>query len=68
MSDVVPGLVSAGSGLRSVCPYKGEATYWTVGGVQDAAWSYETPLPDALRAQGHLCFDEGADGVEVTLG
>ncbi|MBA2348875.1 MAG: DUF427 domain-containing protein [Solirubrobacterales bacterium] len=66
-ADVRPGAVSAGSDLRTVCPYKGEATYWTVGGVQDAAWSYESPLPDVLKAQGHLAFDDSLDGVEVTL-
>ncbi len=67
-ADVRPGAVSAGSGQRSVCPYKGEATYWTVGGVEDAAWSYESPLPDVLRAQGHLAFDDAVAGVEIELG
>ena len=66
-ADIAAGLVAAGSGQRTVCPYKGEATYWTVNGVEDAAWSYETPLPDALRAAGHLCFDDSVDGVEVTV-
>jgi uncharacterized protein (DUF427 family) len=67
-ADVDPAAVRPGSGLRTVCPYKGEATYWTVNGVEDAAWSYEAPLPDALRAQGHLSFDTSKDGVEVDLG
>lgn len=35
------------SETRSVCPYKGEATYWSVRDgdrlLADAAWSYETP-------------------------
>jgi uncharacterized protein (DUF427 family) len=66
-ADIRPESVRPGSGKRTVCPYKGEATYWTVSGVQDAAWSYEAPLPDALRAAGHLCFDEKVDGVEVQL-
>lgn len=66
-ADVDPGAVAAGSGKRTVCPYKGEATYWTVAGVEDAAWSYEAALPDALRAQGHLSFDDSIDGVEVEL-
>jgi uncharacterized protein (DUF427 family) len=67
-ADVRPGAVVAGSGLRSICAYKGEAKYWTVGGVEDAAWSYESPLPDALRAQGHLAFDDSKPEVEVELG
>ena len=67
-ADVRPGAVSSGSGKRTVCPYKGEATYWNVGSLTDAAWSYETPLPDALRAQAHLCFDDSVDGLSVELG
>jgi uncharacterized protein (DUF427 family) len=51
---------------RTVCPYKGEATYWAVDGIEDAAWSYEAPLAEAAKIQGHVCFD--ADGVEVELG
>lgn len=66
-ADVDAGAVRAGSGKRTVCAYKGEATYWTVNGALDAAWSYEAPLPDALRAAGHLCFDERVDGVEVEI-
>ncbi len=67
-ADVRAGAVAAGSGRRTVCPYKGEATYWTIAGVEDAAWSYELPLPDALRAQGHLAFDDAREDVEVVLG
>lgn len=67
-ADVRPGAVSSGSGKRTICPYKGEATYWNVGPLTDAAWSYETPLPDALRAQAHLCFDDSMDGLTVELG
>ncbi len=67
-ADVLPGAVSSGSGQRSLCPYKGEATYWKVGPLVDAAWSYEAPLPDALRAQGHLAFDDSVDGITVELG
>ncbi len=58
------------SSTRTQCPYKGEATYWSVraGGVRvdDAAWSYPTPLEGVLAIAGHLAFD--GDGVEVELG
>lgn len=67
-ADVHGGEVSAGSGQRAFCAYKGESLYWTVAGVEDAAWSYESPLPDALRVQGHLSFDDARDEVEVELG
>ena len=66
-ADVRPGAVAAGSGTRTICPYKGEATYWTVGAHEDAAWSYETPLPDALRTQSHFAFDDSVDGIEIEL-
>jgi len=66
-ADVLPAAVRAGSGKRTICPYKGEASYWTIAGVQDAAWSYELPLADASRVAGHLSFDDGVDGVEVAL-
>jgi uncharacterized protein (DUF427 family) len=43
------------------CPFKGDATYWTVAvnGVtaENAAWSYEDPIPQSAAIRGHLCFD-----------
>jgi uncharacterized protein (DUF427 family) len=66
--DIEPGAVTPGSGKRTVCPYKGQADYWTVAGVTDAAWSYEAPLPEAVRAQGLLSFDTTLDNVEVVIG
>jgi len=57
------------SAKRTRCPYKGEATYWslTIDGerVEDSAWSYETPLPEAIGVLAHVSFD--ADGVEVEV-
>ena len=67
-TDVQPAAIAPGTGKRTICPYKGEATYWTIAGLPDAAWSYESPLPDALRAQGHIAFDEAVEGIEVRLG
>ncbi len=63
--DVAPGVLVP-SETTSVCPYKGTASYWAVDGAADAAWSYETPLPEALKVQGHVCFD-GADGIRVEV-
>lgn len=40
----------------SFCPFKGDASYWTVGGVQDAAWSYEEPKAEVAAIRGHLAF------------
>jgi uncharacterized protein (DUF427 family) len=67
-SDIAPDALSRAE-KRTVCPYKGEATYWNVTGngtrVADAAWSYEAPLPEAIQIQGHVSFD--GEGVEVEL-
>jgi uncharacterized protein (DUF427 family) len=45
---------------RSHCPYKGDASYYTIegdGGVaRDAAWSYETPFDAMAAIAGHLAF------------
>ena len=42
------------------CPYKGLASYYTIvagGSVsENAAWSYEKPLPAAADIAGHLAF------------
>jgi uncharacterized protein (DUF427 family) len=55
---------------RSTCPYKGNASYWSlrVGDreARDAVWSYLDPLPDCPRIKGHLCFyPEKVDRLEV---
>ena len=42
------------------CPYKGEASYWSIRTgrrvVDDAVWSYEVPYPDVAAIAGHLAF------------
>jgi uncharacterized protein (DUF427 family) len=44
------------------CPYKGVASYWNavVGPtvVENAAWSYEDPLPESEAIRGLLSFDD----------
>lgn len=48
------------SDTRTVCPYKGEATYWSavIDGrlLTDIAWSYEHPLPEAVRIRSLIAF------------
>ncbi len=43
--------------LSTHCPLKGDATYWTVSGVENGAWSYETPDEGVEPMAGHLGFD-----------
>jgi uncharacterized protein (DUF427 family) len=54
------------SDRHSHCPYKGDASYWSLdaGGRrrEDIAWSYEQPLPDAVAITGLVAFwDERVD-------
>lgn len=52
---------------HTTCPFKGEASYWSVQlGDDDVhenlVWSYETPIPDAEAITGLMCFySERAD-------
>src|SRR4051812_15224955 len=56
--DLVP------SERRSYCPYKGEASYWSLGDHRDIAWSYEQPLADGPPIAGLVAFwDERVDVV-----
>ena len=45
---------------RSVCPYKGEASYFSIiaksGAIRDAAWSYEAPIDGMSEIADHLAF------------
>jgi uncharacterized protein (DUF427 family) len=55
---------------RTRCPYKGEASYWSVrlpdgGELTDAVWSYPDPLPESARIAGGLSFLH--DGLTVLV-
>ncbi len=50
---------------RSLCPYKGESRYWSVGGVDEVAWSYEYPRPEATGIAGRLAFDSELVNVQI---
>ncbi|NUS02278.1 MAG: DUF427 domain-containing protein [Nonomuraea sp.] len=59
------------SPARTVCPYKGEAVYWSLRldgeRLDDVAWSYPEPLESAAKAAGHLCFAHDRLTVEELL-
>jgi uncharacterized protein (DUF427 family) len=67
--DVRTGLLEA-TAHRSVCPFKGVASYWSVKLADDVfenvVWSYEAPIPDAAGIQGLLCFYN--ERVELIVG
>ncbi len=52
------------------CPYKGEASYWSirVNGRQaeDAVWGYLDPIADCAAIKGYFCFyPERVDRIEM---
>ena len=46
--------------LRTHCPFKGDASYWTLkvgeACVENAAWSYEQPYDEARDVEGYVAF------------
>jgi uncharacterized protein (DUF427 family) len=61
------------SSHKTFCPYKGEASYYSIvtpdGVAENAIWTYEDPLPAAARIAGYLAFDASRvdlfEGVKV---
>jgi uncharacterized protein (DUF427 family) len=53
----------------STCPFKGEASYWSVeaGGEvhENLVWSYETPIPSVAEIADLMCFY--SEKVELTV-
>jgi uncharacterized protein (DUF427 family) len=45
---------------KTYCPFKGEASYWTIdlGGkhAENAVWSYEAPYDEVARIKGYMAF------------
>ena len=56
------------SGTHTTCPWKGEASYYTVqvGGQQnpDAAWFYPDPKDAARQIRGRVAFWKGVQVAE----
>jgi uncharacterized protein (DUF427 family) len=50
------------SSTQTICPYKGQASYYSVGSADDLVWYYPEPLPEAAAVKDRLCFwDERVD-------
>ena len=41
---------------KTFCAYKGQASYWSLGGEGDIAWSYPEPLREAAELTGRIAF------------
>jgi uncharacterized protein (DUF427 family) len=55
-SAVVPRALTRSRARSTFCEWKGDATYWDVGGLAAAAWSYEQPSPGFGPMRSHLAF------------
>ncbi|WP_265564412.1 DUF427 domain-containing protein [Sphingomicrobium arenosum] len=53
------------SDTKSHCPWKGEASYYSIkaDGITnaDAAWTYEEPKQAASEIKGHIAFWKGVE-------
>ena len=59
------GVELAASATTTVCPYKGDAVYGSLSGLDDAAWSYPQPMPEVGVIAGLWSFDDTMVTVEV---
>jgi uncharacterized protein (DUF427 family) len=59
------------SATTSHCPFKGDATYWSVktgdGLAEDAVWSYPEPFPKVKEIAGLLAFWTEKPGVTLEV-
>ncbi|KFB09215.1 DUF427 domain-containing protein [Nitratireductor basaltis] len=57
------------SPTTTTCPFKGQASYWSVEAVGEAAddvlWSYETPHEDVRQIAGYGAFDPNKVDIEA---
>ena len=44
------------SDTRTFCAYKGQASYWSLAGAEDVAWSYPEPLREAAEITDRIAF------------
>ncbi|MCX5531165.1 DUF427 domain-containing protein [Streptomyces sp. NBC_00006] len=46
------------SNTTTHCPFKGDASYWSLPGAQDLVWAYPEPKAEVAAVKDHLCFYE----------
>jgi uncharacterized protein (DUF427 family) len=49
----------------SHCPFKGDARYWSIDGVENVVWCYEEPIEGAEQIAGLLAFYNDKVDIEV---
>jgi uncharacterized protein (DUF427 family) len=53
--DISEGVLRPSS-TRTVCAYKGQASYWSLENEDDIAWSYAEPLREAAEIRDRIAF------------
>lgn len=53
--DVTDGVLQP-SPTRTLCAYKGQASYWSLEEEDDIAWPYREPLREAAEVTGRIAF------------
>ncbi|WP_327295103.1 MULTISPECIES: DUF427 domain-containing protein [unclassified Streptomyces] len=44
------------SDTRTHCPFKGDASYWSLAEATDLVWAYPEPLAQVAQIKDHFCF------------
>ncbi|MFJ3709242.1 DUF427 domain-containing protein [Streptomyces sp. NBC_01387] len=44
------------SDTHTHCPFKGDASYWSLPGAADLVWAYPEPLAQVAEIKDHFCF------------
>ncbi|AXG80457.1 DUF427 domain-containing protein [Streptomyces paludis] len=44
------------SATTTHCPFKGDASYWSLPGAPDLVWAYPTPKEEVAQVKDHFCF------------
>jgi uncharacterized protein (DUF427 family) len=55
LTDVDRSLLVA-SDHESYCPFKGEASYYSLAGAENAVWEYREPYAPVAEIKGHVAF------------
>lgn len=59
------------TGHSTYCPFKGEASYWTLSAngkvSENAVWGYETPYDEVMSIKDHVAFyPNRVDAIETS--
>jgi uncharacterized protein (DUF427 family) len=66
-ADVDFSALQAIAGHHTRCPWKGEASYWSLAdGTEPVAWAYEEPFAQVAAIRDHIAFYQNL--VTVSLG